>query len=191
LQAGTSLIPFTIIMLLLSPFAGQVGQRIGARLPLTVGPIVAGVGIYLLGRLGPGDSYVSDVLPGVVVLGLGMAITVAPLTAAVLGSVGDELAGVASGVNNAVARFAGMLAVAALPGLAGIATDGPIADSLDEGYATAINIAAVCTAAGGLVAAVLVGRTAAVRPTAHPSVEHACNDAAVLTGAAADDAAAR
>jgi EmrB/QacA subfamily drug resistance transporter len=183
LQAGTSLIPFTIIMLLLSPYAGQLGQRIGARLPLTIGPIVAAVGMYLLGALGPGDSYLGDVLPGVVVLGVGMAITVAPLTAAVLGSVGDDQAGVASGVNNAVARFAGMLAVAALPGLAGIATGGSIADSLDSGYEKAVNIAAVCTAIGGLVAAAMVGRTAAVRPTAHPSVEHACNDAAVLTGA--------
>ncbi len=181
LQAGSSLVPFTIIMLLLSPFAGQVGQQVGARLPLTIGPIVAAAGIFLLRGLAPGDSYLTDVLPGVTVLGLGMAITVAPLTAAVLGSVGDDLAGVASGVNNAVARFASLLAVAALPGLAGIATEGSIADSIDSGYEKAISIAAVCTAIGGLVAAVLVGRTAEVRPTVHPGVQHACNDPGVLT----------
>ena len=122
LAAGASLVPFTVIMLLLSPFAGQLGQKIGARIPLTVGPLVAAVGLFLLSGVDAGDSYLRDVLPGVVVLGVGMAITVAPLTAAVLGSVGDDMAGVASGVNNAVARFAGMLAVAALPALAGIAT---------------------------------------------------------------------
>jgi EmrB/QacA subfamily drug resistance transporter len=179
LQAGASLVPLTVLVLLLSPYAGQLGQRIGARIPLTVGPIVAGVGVFLLSRVDAGDSYVSDVLPGVMVLGTGMAITVAPLTAAVLGSVGVDLAGVASGVNNAVARFAGMLAVAALPGLAGFATSGSIADSIDSGYETALRIAAVCTALGGVIAMVLVDRTADVRPTAHPDIGHACYDAAL------------
>jgi EmrB/QacA subfamily drug resistance transporter len=180
LAAGASLVPFTIIMLVLSPFAGQLGQRVGARIPLTVGPIVASVGLFALSGLGAGDSYVRDVLPGVIVLSLGMAITVAPLTAAVLGSVGDEMAGVASGVNNAVARFASMLAVAALPGLAGVATGGSLAESIDSGYQTALRIAAVSTAFGGVVAAFLVGRTAEVRPTAHPGIGYACQDAGLV-----------
>jgi EmrB/QacA subfamily drug resistance transporter len=180
LEAGASLVPFTIIMLVLSPFAGQLGQRVGARIPLTVGPIVAAVGLFVLSGLGAGDSYLRDVLPGVIVLSLGMAITVAPLTAAVLGSVGDEMAGVASGVNNAVARFASMLAVAALPGLAGIATGGSLADSIDSGYQTALRIAAVSTAVGGVIAALLVGRTAEVRPTAHPGIGYACQDAGLV-----------
>lgn len=180
LEAGASLVPFTIIMLLLSPFAGQFGQRIGARLPLTVGPIVAAAGMFALSQVGVGDSYLRDVLPGVIVLGVGMAITVAPLTAAVLGSVGDDMAGVASGVNNAVARFASMLAVAALPGLAGIATGGSLADSIDSGYETALRIAAMFTAVGGVIAAFLVGRTAEVRLTAHPGIGQACQDAGVL-----------
>ena len=180
LEAGASLVPFTIIMLLLSPFAGQFGQRIGARLPLTVGPIVAAAGMFALSQVGAGDSYLRDVLPGVIVLGVGMAITVAPLTAAVLGSVGDDMAGVASGVNNAVARFASMLAVAALPGLAGIATGGSLADSIDSGYETALRIAAMFTAVGGVIAAFLVGRTAEVRLTAHPGIGQACQDAGVL-----------
>ncbi|HEX6657561.1 MAG TPA: hypothetical protein VF065_05730, partial [Ilumatobacter sp.] len=157
-----------------------LGQKIGARIPLTVGPIVAAVGLFLLSSVNAGDSYLRDVLPGVVVLGVGMAITVAPLTAAVLGSVGDDMAGVASGVNNAVARFAGMLAVAALPALAGIATDGSLADSIDSGYQKAVQITAVCTAIGGVIAAFLVGRTAEVHPTAHPAVGHACNDPALV-----------
>lgn len=180
LEAGASLVPFTVLMLLLSPTAGQLGQRVGARLPMTVGPIIAGSGILLLSGVDTGDTYTTGVLPGVAAFGLGMALTVAPLTAAVFGSVGDELAGVASGVNNAVARFAGLLAVAALPGLAGIATEGSIADSIDAGYATALRIAAATTAVGGVVAAVFVGRTSSVRPTTHPGVLHACNDAALI-----------
>ena len=174
LAAGASLVPFTVIMLLLSPLAGELGQRVGARIPLTIGPLVAAAGLFLLGRIDVGASYVRDVLPGVIVLGVGMAITVAPLTAAVLGSVADDMAGVASGVNNAVARFASMLAVAVLPALAGIATDGSLADSMDSGYQTAVRITAVCTAVGGLIAACLVGRTATVHPTAHPDIGHGC-----------------
>ena len=122
LESGAAFVPFTVIMLFLSPAAGQLGQKVGARLPMTVGPIVAAAGILLLSRVAPGDTYVSGVLPGIIVFGLGLALTVAPLTAAVLASVGDELTGVASGVNNAVARLAGLLAVAALPALAGIST---------------------------------------------------------------------
>ncbi|HVM41228.1 MAG TPA: MFS transporter, partial [Acidimicrobiia bacterium] len=120
LEAGAALTPFTLVMLAFSPAAGQLGQGMGARLPMTLGPIVAGAGLFALGGVGPGDTYVSGVLPGVLVFGAGMTLTVAPLTAAVLGSVGSELAGLASGVNNAVARLAGLLAVAALPALAGI-----------------------------------------------------------------------
>jgi EmrB/QacA subfamily drug resistance transporter len=184
LEAGAALVPFTVIMLLLSPRAGALGQRVGARLPMTVGPIIAGSGIFLLSGVQPGDTYATGVLPGVAGFGLGMAITVAPLTAAVLGSVDDERAGVASGVNNAVARLAGLLAVAALPALAGIATAGPIRDGIDAGYGSAVRIAAVTTAFGGLVAALLVGRTAPVRPAVHPGVHHACNDPALIRSVA-------
>jgi EmrB/QacA subfamily drug resistance transporter len=181
LEAGSALIPFTVIMAVFSSRAGALGQRIGARLPLTVGPIVAGAGILALSRLEPGDADLSGVLPGVVAFGAGMAITVAPLTAAVLGSVSDQQAGMASGVNNAVARFAGLLAVAALPALAGIATGERIAQSVDAGYATAMRIAATTTACGGLIAAVTVNRTAPVQPTAHPDPTRACGDAALLS----------
>jgi EmrB/QacA subfamily drug resistance transporter len=181
LEAGAALVPFTVIMLLLSGAAGHLGQRIGARLPLTVGPLVTATGILVLSRLGAGDGYLTGVLPGVALFGLGMALTVAPLTAAVFGSVPDDLAGVASGVSNAAARFAGLIAVAALPGLAGIATDGRIAETIDAGYGTAVRIAAAATALGGLVAALTIGRTARVRPTVHPAVLHACNDEAVIT----------
>jgi EmrB/QacA subfamily drug resistance transporter len=181
LEAGAAMVPFTLIMLVLSPAAGQLGQRIGARIPMTVGPIVAAAGMLLLSGLEAGDGFAADVLPGVVVLGLGMAITVAPLTAAVLGTVSDELTGVASGVNNAVARLASMIAVAALPALAGIATDQSLSAGLDEGYATALRITAVVTAIGGLVAAVMVRRTSVVQSVAHPSQDYACHDEALAS----------
>ena len=181
LEAGAAFVPFTILMLLLSPAMGEISQRVGARLPMTAGPIVAGAGLLALGFASPGDSFVTAVLPGVVVLGLGMAITVAPLTAAVLASVDDRIAGVASGVNNAVARVAGMLAVAALPALAGIGTDERIAASLDAGYATALRITALAMVVGGAVSSVFVRNTASVRSVVHPSPVHACNDAALGT----------
>jgi MFS family permease len=181
LEAGASLVPFTLLMLVLSPAAGQLAQRIGARVPLTIGPLVACVGIVILGFVEPGDSYVGAVLPGITTFGLGMALTVAPLTAAVLGAVTGELVGTASGVSNAVARFAGMLAVAALPAIAGISAQSTLAAGLAAGYQDALRIAAVTTALGGLTAAVVVDRTASVRPTATPAVQQACCDPAVLT----------
>jgi EmrB/QacA subfamily drug resistance transporter len=181
LEAGASLGPFTVLMLLVSPAAGQLGQRIGPRIPMTVGPLVAACGLVLFGQIGPGDSYISSVLPAVLMFGFGMALTVAPLTAAVLGSVGDGQAGIASGVNNAVARLAGLLAVAILPALAGIATDESLATSLDTGYSTALRIAAGLCAAGGVISAVLVRDAASVRNTVHPAVTSACQDPCVET----------
>jgi EmrB/QacA subfamily drug resistance transporter len=120
IAAGAALLPVTIIMFFLSARGGALGQRIGPRIPMTVGPIVAAIGVLLLSRIGPDSSFVADVLPGTIGLGLGLAITVAPLTATVLGAVDVRHAGIASGVNNAVARAAGLLAVAAIPLIAGI-----------------------------------------------------------------------
>lgn len=181
LAAGASLVPFTGLMLVLSPAAGQVGQRIGARLPMTVGPMITAAGMLLFARIAVGSHYVTTVLPAVVVFGVGMACTVAPLTAAVLGSVTDDLVGVASGVNNAVARLAGLLAVAVLPALAGIGTSGSIGSSIDAGYATALRIAAGLCVAGGAVAFALVRETAAASTPSHPAPSVACNDPALLT----------
>ncbi|MGH9189114.1 MAG: MFS transporter [Acidimicrobiales bacterium] len=186
LEAGAALVPFTLLMLTLSSKAGQLAQRIGARLPMTVGPLVTAAGIILLSWIAPGSRYVTAVLPGVVVFGLGMALTVAPLTAAVLASVGDEMTGVASGVNNAVARLAGLLAVAGLPALAGIATDGSVGASLDHGYAPALRIAALVGALGGVVAVMVVRETSRVRPAPHPSPFHACHHPCVAADADAD-----
>lgn len=123
LGAGTALLPTTVLMLLFSASAGDLGRRIGPRIPLTVGPLLAAAGMLLMMRVGPGasfSSYVQDVLPAVLVLGLGLVVLVAPLTATVLAAVDTGRAGLASGINNAAARAAGLIAVAALPLLAGM-----------------------------------------------------------------------
>ncbi|GHB57656.1 MFS transporter [Streptomyces cirratus] len=123
MAAGAALLPTTALMLLLSARAGALGERIGPRLPLTVGPLLCAGGMLLMLRVGPGASYLLDVLPALVVMGMGMVTLVAPLTATVLASVDPGRAGLASGINNAAARAAGLLAVAALPLLAGMGPD--------------------------------------------------------------------
>ncbi|MFI7585565.1 MFS transporter [Spongisporangium articulatum] len=120
LAAGAALLPITAIMLLLSARAGALAGRIGPRRPMTFGPLIVTCALLLMLRIGPGSGYWTDVLPVIVILGLGLSLTVAPLTATVLAAVEDRHAGVASGVNNAVARTAGLLAVAAIPVLTGL-----------------------------------------------------------------------
>lgn len=159
--SGAALLPVTALMLLLSSWAGDLGQRIGPRLPMTVGPLVSAAGLLLLSRIGRGASYVVDVLPGVAVIGLGLALTVAPLTSTVLASAPQRHAGVASGVNNAVARSAGLLIVAALPlivGLSGDAYADPVL--LEPAFARAMWLCAGLLVAGGLLSAVSLRRAA-------------------------------
>ncbi|HVW35607.1 MAG TPA: MFS transporter [Acidimicrobiia bacterium] len=177
LEAGLSLLPFTLLMLTLSARVGAAAQRIGPRLPMTAGPLVTGAGLGLLARIGPGDGYGATVLPAVLVFGLGMTVTVAPLTAAVLAAVETRRAGVASGVNNAVARLAGLLGIAVIPALAGIGSasgGGDMGVSLSHGYGPALRISAAACAAGGIVAGLMVRRAAPVPPVTHPSPVQAC-----------------
>jgi MFS family permease len=157
LAAGTSMLPVTFLLLVLSPRSGALAARIGPRLPMTAGPLIAAAGLLLTLRIGPDAVYVTDVLPAVVVFGLGLALLVAPLTAAVLAAAPEEHAGAASGVNNAVARTAALLAVALLPALAGLTGDvyrDPVAFA--AGYRTAALLATGLLVVGGLLSAALV-----------------------------------
>ncbi|MEZ5290943.1 MAG: MFS transporter [Vicinamibacterales bacterium] len=118
-EAGAALLPFIALMFALSRWMGGLVARTGARLPLTVGPLIAAAGFAALAVPGLSGSYWTAILPGVAVLGLGMAVTVAPLTTAVMSSVPEARSGVAAGVNNAVARTAGALAIAAFGAVVG------------------------------------------------------------------------
>ncbi|HWH19445.1 MAG TPA: MFS transporter, partial [Solirubrobacterales bacterium] len=113
-EAGLATMPISLCLFFLSPRFGKLSAELGPRLPMTVGPIVAGAGMLLFMRLDPGASYPADVLPSVLLFGLGMSMTVAPLTATVLDSVSPRRVGIASGINNGVSRVAGLLAIAVL-----------------------------------------------------------------------------
>lgn len=153
LAAGTALLPSTFVMLLLSTQAGRLAQRIGPRLPMTLGPLLAAAGLALLAAVGAGDRYLTGILPPLLVYSLGITLTVAPLTATVLDAAPPQHAGIASGVNNAVARAAGLLAVAVLPVLAGITGDAyAVPDAFSAGYRRAMTYAALLCAAGGAIA---------------------------------------
>ncbi|MCZ2819424.1 MFS transporter [Modestobacter sp. VKM Ac-2977] len=150
--AGAALLPTILVITLLSARAGALAQRIGPRLPMTAGPLVAAGGLLWLTRVGPGSSYWVDVLPGSLGLGLGMSLVVAPLTATVLGAAPDHLAGVASGVNNAVARAANLLAIAALPVAVGLSGDDHTdAASFSSGYSLAVGLCAGVMVLGAAV----------------------------------------
>jgi EmrB/QacA subfamily drug resistance transporter len=111
-EAGAALVPLAIIMFTLSRWAGGLINRVGPRIPLTIGPAIAAVGIALFARGGTGGSYWTTIFPAVCLLGFGMTITVAPLTTAVMGAVETQHSGVASGINNTVSRVAGLLTIA-------------------------------------------------------------------------------
>jgi predicted MFS family arabinose efflux permease len=164
LASGVALLPITLIMLLLSSRSGALAARIGPRLQMTVGPLVVAAGMLLLARVGASGSYLTEVLPAALVLGLGLAIVVAPLTSTVLAAAPSEEAGVASAVNNDVARTASLLAVAVLPAAAGITGASYLhPQQFDEGFRNAVFISAVLCACGGLLAALTI-RNPARRP---------------------------
>ncbi|MFI5935040.1 MFS transporter [Actinoplanes sp. NPDC051494] len=153
LTGGLALLPVTVLMLLLSARAGALAQRIGPRIPMTAGPLVCAAALAWMSRIGPGASYLTGVLPPVILFGLGLSLLVAPLTATALGSIDDAHAGVASGVNNAVARAAGLLSVAILPLAAGLGT-GNLTDAADlhPTYQHSMLICAALMVTGSLLA---------------------------------------
>jgi predicted MFS family arabinose efflux permease len=147
-EAATAQAPFVVIMAVLSPWSGRLAGRYGPRLPLTVGPMIAAIGFALFSRVTDDGSYWSGVFPAVIVMSIGMAITVAPLTTTVMTSVDERHAGLASGVNNAVSRVAILLAVA----VTGVVTEG----SFQTGLTRVAWLSTVLALAGAASAALLV-----------------------------------
>ena len=157
LQAGISLLPITVIMLALSARSGALAARIGPRLQMTVGPLVIAAGLALFVRIDHSGNYLTEVLPAMLVFGFGLAINVAPLTATVLAAAPAEHAGMASAVNNDVARAAGLIAVAVLPAAAGLTGAAYLHPAkFSAGFHTASLISAGLCVIGGAVAAVFI-----------------------------------
>jgi EmrB/QacA subfamily drug resistance transporter len=187
LQAGAATLPVTALMLALSSRAGRLVDRTGPRLPMTVGPLGIAAGLALLSRVQAEATYVGTVLPGLLVFGLGLSLTVAPLTATVLAAAPTRHAGIASAVNNAISRGAGLVAVALIPGLVGLTGDAyHDADLFARGFLSAMRMSAVLAAAGGLSAWVLIRNQPPEGANGGPSVvvhrRHYCAvDGAPLT----------
>jgi MFS family permease len=156
LQAGASLLPVNGLMLLLSPIAGRVASRTNPRMLMVGGSLVAAAGMLLFARVKPGVHYLTSVLPAALVFGVGLSCFVAPLTAVALSALGEERAGLASGVNNAVARLAGLLAVAIIPLVAGLGGAHELAGAVSNGFPRAMVVCAGLCAAGGVIAAVTI-----------------------------------
>jgi EmrB/QacA subfamily drug resistance transporter len=153
IAAGSASLPVTALLLLLSARSGALAQRIGPKIPLTVGPMIVAAGLLLMLRIDPGDSYVGSILPAVIVFGLGLALVVAPVTATVLAAADERHAGIASGINNAVARVGGLLAVAVLPLIAGLTGDAFYdPQSMQDGFYTGMITCAALAFAGGIIA---------------------------------------
>jgi EmrB/QacA subfamily drug resistance transporter len=175
LASGLALLPITVLMLAFSARSGRLAARIGPRLQMSVGPVVAGAGLLLLVRAPTSGSYLQQVFPAMMVFGTGLAITVAPLTATAMSAAPPEHAGVASAVNNVVARAAGLLAVAILPLLSGIAGTSALAPAtLASGFKTAMVISGVTCIAGGLLAALTIRNSTRARTSARSTPRRWC-----------------
>ncbi|MCU1360359.1 MAG: drug resistance transporter, EmrB/QacA subfamily [Ilumatobacteraceae bacterium] len=171
IEAGAALFPITAIMLVFSSRAGALAQRIGPRWPMTAGPLFIAGGLLLMTRVEPGRSYAAAVLPAVLVFACGLALTVAPLTATVLAAADVQHSGVASGVNNAVARVGGLLAVAAVPLVAGFHPGGDISSSeLVDGFHTTMLWAAGLVVTGAIIALTNVRSSVLTHATADDAI---------------------
>jgi MFS family permease len=172
LESGLSLLPLTLVMLVFSARSGALSARIGPRLQITVGPLIVGAGLALLARATDPGSYWTQVFPAVLLFAVGLATTVAPLTSTAMGAAPPEHSGVASAINNVVARAAGLLAVAVLPLLAGLAGAAALdSTTLAAGFRTAMLIAGAISAGGGVLAALTI-RNPARSPAAVVTAEH-------------------
>ena len=172
IAAGAALLPITLLMLLLSARAGALAQRIGPRWPMTAGTAIAAAGVLLFARVGADASYVRDVLPPAILFGLGLSLTVAPLTATALAAADVRRAGIASGVNNAVARAAQLFAVAGIPvlvGLGGADYENPLV--FTDGFQSAMFLCAAGLATGSLLSLLTV-RDDVLRQSPNPAPRH-------------------
>ena len=173
LEAGASFLPVTAIMLALSARSGALASRIGPRLQMSVGPLIVAIGLLMFVRVDASGDYLTEVLPAVLVFGFGLAATVAPLTATVLAAAPIEEAGVASAVNNDIARAAGLLAVAILPAAAGITGASYLHPAqFSAGFGRAVVIAAVVCALGGVLAAFTITNPTRRRGAPSPTGRH-------------------
>jgi Na+/melibiose symporter-like transporter len=157
IAAGAASLPITALMLVFSARAGMLARRIGPRIPLTIGPLIIAAGLLLMMRISPGDSYVEAVLPAVVVFGIGLTLVVAPVTATVLAAADSRRSGIASGINNAVARVGSLVAVAALPLAVGLTGDqfyDPV--SMEDGFHMSVVICAALCVVGAVIAWALI-----------------------------------
>jgi EmrB/QacA subfamily drug resistance transporter len=178
LESGAALLPSTAMMLLLSGRAGALAQRIGPRVPMTIGPITVAIGMLLFTRIEPGSHYLTSVLPATLVFGLGLSTTVAPLTATVFAAVGPDELGVASGVNNAAARLAGLLAVAVLPAV--VHLDTTLAPAVLTGrVAQAMRICAGLCVVGAVIAFFTVSKISSTTTPRLANVNQPCHDASL------------
>lgn len=173
LEAGAAFLPVTLLLLALSPTAGKLAQRWGPRGPMTVGPLVAGAGLALLMGADAGSRYLTDLLPGIVIFGLGLAATVAPLTTAVLTAIEGSHAGLASGINNAVARVAGLLAVVLIPlasGISGIDNIG--GEAFSDGFRKAMLMSAALCVGGAAISFLAIRKPGPVASHPPPAPDH-------------------
>ena len=153
IAAGAASLPITVLMLLFSSRSGALAQRIGPRIPLTLGPLILAGGMLLMTGINPGDTYIQSILPAVIVFGVGLTLVVSPVTATVLAAADERRAGIASGVNNAVSRVAALLAVAVLPLIAGLTGDRFYRKAaMTHGFHVAMVASAALAVAGGVIA---------------------------------------
>jgi hypothetical protein len=175
LAAGASLLPINFLMLVLSPRAGRWGMRWGARVPIAIGALLCAAGMALFSRVGPGTGYITGILPATLVFGSGLGVLVAPLTASVLAVAEQGRTGIASAVNNATSRVAGLLATTLVPLITGI---GGLADftghEFDAAFSHAMWVSAALCAIGGGVAWFTVTERGPVAERPHPHPTHGC-----------------
>jgi EmrB/QacA subfamily drug resistance transporter len=174
--AGAALVPESVVFLLVSPFVGSLVARVGTRWPMSAGILLVAGGFAWLSTAQPGDSYLTSVLPGALLWGLGLGLAVAPLTAAVLAAVDDSDLGEASAVNDAASRVGGVILVALVPALIGAGGAHDLAGPLADGYRTAMLVLAGVSVVGAVITVLFVasGRpTVAQLPHAQPRL-HGC-----------------